>query len=77
MEAASQRRKPLARIGQVSRWPLMDFVLVVAWARAVLRNRGPYPVIVLSGEQGSAAAVIFLAGFCRPSAPVGQNGLIA
>jgi hypothetical protein len=31
-----------------------DFALVVAWALAVLRNRGPYPVIVLSGEQGSA-----------------------
>jgi hypothetical protein len=31
-----------------------DFVLVIAWALAVLRNRGPYPVIVLSGEQGSA-----------------------
>jgi hypothetical protein len=31
-----------------------DFVLVVACALAVLRNRGPYPVIVLSGEQGSA-----------------------
>lgn len=31
-----------------------DFVLVVAWALAVMRNRGPYPVIVLSGEQGSA-----------------------
>ena len=31
-----------------------DFVLVVAWGLAVLRNRGPYPVIVFSGEQGSA-----------------------
>jgi hypothetical protein len=31
-----------------------DFVLVVAWALAVLRNRGPYPIIVLSGEQGSS-----------------------
>ncbi len=31
-----------------------DFVLVVAWALACLRNRGPYPVIVLSGEAGSA-----------------------
>ena len=31
-----------------------DFILVVAWSLAVLRNRGPYPVIVLSGEQGSA-----------------------
>jgi hypothetical protein len=28
--------------------------LVVAWALGVLRNRGPYPVLVLSGEQGSA-----------------------
>jgi hypothetical protein len=31
-----------------------DFVLVVSWALAVLRNCGPYPVLVLSGEQGSA-----------------------
>ena len=31
-----------------------DFVLVVACVLAFLRNRGPYPVIVLSGEQGSA-----------------------
>src|SRR5215813_11548255 len=31
-----------------------DFVLVVAWLLACLRNRGPYPVIVLSGEQGAA-----------------------
>ena len=31
-----------------------DFVLVAAWALACLRNRGPYPVLVLSGEQGSA-----------------------
>src|SRR5262249_60715692 len=31
-----------------------DFVLVVAYALAVLRNRGPYPVLALSGEQGSA-----------------------
>ena len=31
-----------------------DFVLVVCWALACLRNRGPYPVLVLSGEHGSA-----------------------
>jgi hypothetical protein len=31
-----------------------DFVLVIAWSIACLRDRGPYPVIVLSGEQGSA-----------------------
>jgi hypothetical protein len=32
----------------------IHFVLVVAWLLACLRNRGPYPVIVLAGEQGSA-----------------------
>lgn len=31
-----------------------DFVLVVAWLLAALRDHGPYPVMVLSGEQGSA-----------------------
>ncbi|MET4482351.1 hypothetical protein [Bradyrhizobium sp. F1.13.3] len=31
-----------------------DFVLVVAWALACLRNNGPYPVLALAGEQGSA-----------------------
>ena len=31
-----------------------DFVLVVSWLLACLRSPGPYPVLVLSGEQGSA-----------------------
>ncbi len=31
-----------------------DFVLVIAWLLATLRDRGPYPIVVLSGEQGSA-----------------------
>lgn len=31
-----------------------DFVLAVAWLLASLRSEGPYPVMVLSGEQGSA-----------------------
>ena len=31
-----------------------DFVLLVAWILAALHDRGPYPVLVLSGEQGSA-----------------------
>ena len=31
-----------------------DFVLAVVWALAVLRDCGPYPVLALSGEQGSA-----------------------
>jgi hypothetical protein len=31
-----------------------DFALAVAWLLAALRNRGPYPVLVLSGEHGAA-----------------------
>jgi hypothetical protein len=31
-----------------------DFVLAVSWLLAALHNRGPYPVLVLAGEQGSA-----------------------
>ena len=31
-----------------------DFVLAIVWMLAVLRDRGPYPVLVLAGEQGSA-----------------------
>ncbi|WOH47551.1 hypothetical protein [Bradyrhizobium sp. sBnM-33] len=36
-----------------------DFVLVICWALAVLRNFGPYPVMVVSGEQGSAKSTFF------------------
>lgn len=31
-----------------------DFLIAVSWLLAVLRDNGPYPVLVLSGEQGSA-----------------------
>jgi phage/plasmid primase-like uncharacterized protein len=31
-----------------------DFVLAVAWLLGCLRERGPYPLLILSGEQGSA-----------------------
>jgi hypothetical protein len=31
-----------------------DFVLITAWLLAALRDRGPYPVLPLTGEQGSA-----------------------
>lgn len=31
-----------------------DFILIVGWLLAALRDRGPYPLLVLSGEQGSA-----------------------
>jgi len=37
-----------------------DFVLAITWVLACLRDRGPYPVLVLAGEQGSAKST-FLA----------------
>ena len=37
-----------------------DFVLAVAWMLATMRDRGPYPALVLAGEQGSAKST-FLA----------------
>lgn len=35
-----------------------DFVLIVAWALAALRDRGPYPILVLCGEQGSSKSTL-------------------
>jgi hypothetical protein len=35
-----------------------DFVLVVAWLLAALRAGGPYPVLAIAGEQGSAKTVL-------------------
>src|SRR5262249_40332280 len=35
-----------------------DFVLVVSWLLAALRPRGPYPLLVISGEQGSTKTVL-------------------
>ena len=35
-----------------------DFVLAVAWLVAALRARGPYPVLVLAGEQGTAKSTL-------------------
>jgi hypothetical protein len=35
-----------------------DFVLLVGWILACLRDRGPYPVLVLLGEQGSAKSTL-------------------
>jgi hypothetical protein len=34
-----------------------DFILVCSWLVAALRPRGPYPVLILMGEQGSAKTV--------------------
>jgi hypothetical protein len=35
-----------------------DFALVVAWLLATLRPSGPYPLLAISGEQGSAKTVL-------------------
>jgi hypothetical protein len=35
-----------------------DFVLIVAWLLAALRSGGPYPILAISGEQGSAKTVL-------------------
>lgn len=35
-----------------------DFVLIVAWLLAALRPSGPYPLLAVSGEQGSAKTVL-------------------
>src|SRR5213079_2618212 len=35
-----------------------DFVLEVAWLLAALRSGGPYPLLAISGEQGSAKTVL-------------------
>jgi hypothetical protein len=35
-----------------------DFVLVVAWLLGTLRAGGPYPVLAIAGEQGSAKTVL-------------------
>src|SRR3974390_1571032 len=34
------------------------FVLIVAWLLAALRAGGPYPLLAISGEQGSAKTVL-------------------
>jgi hypothetical protein len=35
-----------------------DFVLIIAWLLAALRFSGPYPLLAISGEQGSAKTVL-------------------
>ena len=35
-----------------------DFLLMVAWLLAALKPEGPYPILVLNGEQGSAKSTV-------------------
>lgn len=50
-----------------------DFVLVVAWILAALRSVGPYPLMVISGEQGSAKSTF--ASLLRKIADPNSAGL--
>jgi hypothetical protein len=50
-----------------------DFVLAVSWLLAALRNTGPYPILALAGEHGSAKSTFaqILRLLCDPnSAPL-------
>jgi hypothetical protein len=46
-----------------------DFVLVAAWLLAAFRNHGPYPVLVLTGEHGTAKSTFskILRGLVDPN----------
>jgi hypothetical protein len=48
-----------------------SWALVKAWLRGALRDRGPYPVLMLKGEQGSAKTTIarLLRSIVDPSVP--------
>ena len=46
-----------------------DFILAVSWLLAALRNTGPYPVLALAGEHGSAKSTfsLILRRLCDPN----------
>ena len=48
-----------------------DFLLIVAWLVASFRERGPYPILVLNGEQGSGKSSFArrLRSLLDPSSP--------
>ena len=50
-----------------------DFILIVAWLIGCFDPRGPYPILVVNGEQGSAKSTLcrLLRGFTDPNrAPI-------
>src|SRR5260221_11728717 len=50
---SSEALVPLLTLGSRN-----ELVLTVMWLLATLRSRGPYPVLAMSGEQGSAKTVL-------------------
>jgi hypothetical protein len=54
-----QRGGSIEALAALLNLPAVDeFVLVVAWLLATLQQRGPYPLLVIAGEQGSAKTVL-------------------
>ena len=53
-----------------------DLILVVAWLLAALRHGGAYPLLAVSGEQGSAKTVFskMLRGLIDPNAAPVRTG---
>ncbi len=53
-----------------------DLVLVVAWLIGALRPTGPYPILILQGEQGSAKSTTarMLRSLVDPSTPALRTG---
>ena len=61
----------LSALGRFLNIDERDFVLCVAWLLASLRDTGPYPLLVLTGEQGSAksTAAKLLRSLVDPARP--------
>jgi hypothetical protein len=54
-----QRGRSIEALATFLNLPAPDeFVLVVAWLLAALQQGGPYPLLVIAGEQGSAKTVL-------------------
>jgi hypothetical protein len=55
---APERAGSLEALKQYVNCVAADFILILAWLAAALRPTGPYPVLVLTGEQGSAKSTV-------------------
>jgi hypothetical protein len=63
------RRGLISRLSSFLNITKGDWPLAVAWLLAALRARGPYPLLLLNGEQGSAKSTVarVLRSFADPS----------
>ena len=65
-----QRGRSIEALATFLNLPALDeFVLVVAWLLAALQRGGPYPLLVIAGEQGSSKTVLtkFLRALIDPN----------